>query len=534
MEGMKGFIANRKVQLSAVAIAIAVFAMAGCAQSATVNEGSEEPATGTATVNYTAEGRYKDNVAELPSGIDPDLDAKNAELNAPSSYVDRNGFTVQPVPDDPTGWNISYLNADNRGCTSCHTLEDALMMMDTYHGTIFPGYPTEQTVSTCFACHIWAEPLRTSMHSTHMGNELFENRGGTCESCHYVDENGDFTRWDYEKFNLYKGITDIAANDADLTVTYDQDTLTDVDDMFYKSIKEYGDFDPSNWRTDDSFMDPELYNNWVFSVGGEVENPISMTLPELVEKFGTETAVMKQQCTINGAGNAVIMQSEVTGVPMQAIIDYVKPKGDVNAVEFLTEDPYPNVGKTYNIPFTAMADNDSLLVIEVNGETLPNTQGYPCSVWTAGGSAAGGVFKVCTGVNFIETTEDLVASGYFLGGFEDAGLDGAPADKPNSAVLNYPSGVVLEGAAGTEIKLEGFADAFDEPIQKVEFSWDHGQTWTTLETPNNDPQYWTYWRMSFTPPSEGAYLLDIRTTSIQPDGSERVNGINTQFLLNVK
>ena len=40
--------------------------------------------------------------------------------------------------------------------------------------------------------------------------------------------------------------------------------------------------------------------------------------------------------------------------------------------------------------------------------------------------------------------------------------------------------------------------------------------------------------MGFTPPSEGAYLLDIRTTSIQPDGTERVNGVNTQFLLNVK
>ena len=47
---------------------------------------------------------------------------------------------------------------------------------------------------------------------------------------------------------------------------------------------------------------PELYNNWVFSVGGNVENPIEMTLPELVEKFGTVTTVMKQQCTINGAG----------------------------------------------------------------------------------------------------------------------------------------------------------------------------------------------------------------------------------------
>ena len=33
-----------------------------------------------------------------------------------------------------------------------------------------------------------------------------------------------------------------------------------------------------------------------------------MTLAELVEKFGTVTAVMKQQCTINGAGNAAIAQ----------------------------------------------------------------------------------------------------------------------------------------------------------------------------------------------------------------------------------
>lgn len=530
----KKLFANRKVQLSTMAIAIAVFAMVGCSQATTVTEETESAATGTATVKYDAEGRYIDSIAEFPAGIDPDLDGKNAELNAPYSYVDRNGFTVQPVPNDPVGWNISYLNADNRGCTSCHTLEDALMMMDTYHGTIFNGYPTEMTVSTCFACHIWAEPLRTSMHGTHLGNELFENKGGTCDSCHYVDENGDFTRWDYVKYDLYKGVSDVAANEADLSVTYDQTTITETENMFYKSIKEYGDFDPSNWRTDDSFMDPELYNNWVFTVGGEVENPISMTLPELVEKFGTVTTTMKQQCTINGIGNAVIYQAEVTGVPMQAIIDYVKPKNGVNSVEFLTEDPYPNVDKTYNIPFTAMTENDSVLVLELNGETLPNSHGYPCSIWTAGGSAAGGIFKVSTGVNFIETTEDLVASGYFLGGFEDAGLDGAPADKPNSGVLNYPSGVVLEGAAGTEVDIEGYADAFDEPISKIEFSWDHGLTWTTLETPNNDPQYWTYWRMKFTPPSEGAYLLDIRTTSITPEGTERVSAVDTQFLLNVK
>ena len=315
-----GFAKNRKMVISVVTVALAAAALAGCAQNAVTEEPADESTVGQATVNYQSEGRYKDNVAAFPDGIDADLGTKNAEINAPFSYVDRNGFTVQPVPSDDIGWNISYLNADQRGCTSCHTLEDALMMLDTYHGTIFMGYPTEQTLSTCVACHIWANPLRDSIHATHLGNELFENKNGTCESCHYIDENGDFKRWDYEKYNLYQGITDVAASDADLSVTYDQETLTSNDDFFYKSIKEYGDFDASDWRTDDSNMDPELYNNWVFSVGGAVENPLEMTLPELVEKFGTVTTVMKQQCTINGAGNAAIAQVEVTGVPMQGRI----------------------------------------------------------------------------------------------------------------------------------------------------------------------------------------------------------------------
>lgn len=522
----------------AAAAALSAGVMVGCSQVTSSDEGAvdaQKAMEKTATVNYEADGRYLDSLAGFADAVNENLDAENAEENAPKSYVDRNGFTVQPVPSDGKGWNISYLNADNRGCTSCHTLEDALMMLDTYHGTIFMGYPTEQTYSTCVACHIWANPLRDSIHSTHLGSQLFEQDGGNCESCHYIDENGDFLRWDYEKYDLYQGITDVSADEAQVDVSYDQDTLTPNDKVFYKSIKEYGDFDAKDWRTDDSYMDPELYNNWVFTVDGDVENPISMTLPELVEKFGTEKAVMKQQCTINGAGNAAIMQSEVEGVPMKAIIDYVKPKSGVNSVEFLTEDPYPNVGAHYSIAFESMTANESLLVIKMNGETLPNTQGYPCSVWTSDGSAAGGVFKVCTGVNFnVVDDPDAVANGWYVGGFEDPYLDNAGADKPNSAVLNYPSGVVLEGVAGTVVNLEGFADAYDEPIEKIEFSWDHGQTWTTLETPNNDTTRWTYWRMNFTPPSEGAYLLDIRTTSIQPDGSERVSAQNTQFLLNVK
>lgn len=524
---------NRKLAISTAAVSLAALALVGCVGVAS-SDSNSNATEGVANVNYNLEGSYRDGVADLVSGINVNLDEENAEKNAPKSYVDRNGFTVQPVPSDDKGWNISYLNADNRGCTSCHTLEDALMMSDTSHGIIFQGYPTEETLAMCITCHIWAEPLRTTIHSTHLGNQLFENEGGTCESCHYIDENGDFKRWDYEKYNLYKGITDLDSDSVDMDLSYDQTTITETEDMFYKSIKSYGDFDESNWRTDDSNMDPELYNNWVFTVDGDCENPISMTLPELVEKFGTITTTMKQQCTINGYGNAAIMQCEVTGVPVKKILEYVKPKGNVNAVQFLTEDPYPGVGTHYNSGLDKVDQEDAVLVLQVNGETLPNTQGYPCSLWLPRGSAAA-AYKVCEGFNLIEAEDETTANnGFYLGGFEDAGLDGQPADKPNAGVLNMPTGTVLEGVAGTPVDIEGYADAFDEPITKVEFSWDHGETWTTMETPNNNATYWTYWRMRFTPPSEGAYLLNIRAYSMQSDGTEHAAAIDTQFLLNVK
>lgn len=38
--------------------------------------------------------------------------AANAEANQPARYTDDFGFTYQPVPSDPKGWNLTYLNAD--------------------------------------------------------------------------------------------------------------------------------------------------------------------------------------------------------------------------------------------------------------------------------------------------------------------------------------------------------------------------------------------------------------------------------------
>lgn len=492
------------------------------------------PFYSTNTIGYPTDGGYRANISELPDLVNDKYDnAANAEANQPSRHIDANGYTIQAVPSDPDGYNITYLNADKRGCTTCHTMEDVMLSMKTFHGVTFPGYPTEQNFANCFVCHEWATPLRTSIHSIHNFSDSFESMGGTCESCHYIGEGGTFERWDYVKYDLYKGITDIAADDesAQITIDYDQDTITPIDKIFYKSIKQYGDYSPTNWRTDDSNMDPELYNNWVITFDGDVENPISMTLPELVDQFGTKTTVLKQQCCINGVGNALIYQVEVTGVPIKDILEYVQPKEGANALEEHSEDPYPDTYHYYNTGLSYGMDEDALIVTQINGETLPNSQGYPCAAWIPA-TSAGTMVKVFTGYTVLTVDEDQASTGVFTGDFEDPAV-GEPASKPNSGVLNLPTGVVQKYVEGQPVELEGFADAWNEPIEKVEFSLDGGESWLEMDTPDNDPKRWTYWRLSFVPPDEGAYLLTIRTTSIKPDGTERTCAWNTQFMINL-
>ena len=76
-----------------------------------------------ANSGFPTEGRFVDGVTALPGFYqNSEENAANAAANQPRRYVDRNGFTVQPVPTDDRGFNITYLDADNRGCTSCNTL----------------------------------------------------------------------------------------------------------------------------------------------------------------------------------------------------------------------------------------------------------------------------------------------------------------------------------------------------------------------------------------------------------------------------
>lgn len=479
---------------------------------------------------FPTEGRFVDNVAALPGFYkNAEKNEANAKAETPRRYTDRNGNLVQPVPTDDLGWNNTYLDADNRGCTSCHTLENALMSLPTYHRLIFFGYPTEQSYQNCIACHsdsYSGHKLADAIHTLHMNSTMFVNDDeGTCQSCHYINpDTGVFDRWDEVKYNLYKGITDVPSDELKASVTYDQTTLTPAENRIFKTVKD----EPSEWLTDDTKVDTSIYENWVISIDGDCENPVEMTLPELEQQFGTVKQIMKMDCTINGVGQATIMQSEVEGIPLKAIIDYAKPKAGANVVSPIGSDGYDYA----QMGIDWLLENDALIVTKMDGELLAPSQGYPCMIWVY--KTSGGNFtKRISNLTFMTLPEDKIDAQLYVGQFTDD-RTGEIYSKPNSGILNYPTGIVLSGEEAKTVHLEGYADAWDEPIKKMEFSFDHGATWTVVDTPDNNADFWTYWRMDFTPPAPGAYLLDIRTTSVTPEGADRVCQYDTQFMFTVE
>lgn len=485
------------------------------------------------SIGYPSDGPIIDSIDALTTVYShAEEEAANAEAYPPKTYVDRNGFTIQPVPADPKGYNTYWLQGDQRGCLSCHdTLEDAMMNQNTYHRLIIMGYPVEQGVQNCVMCHDTWQPqatkLKDTIHQIHMANSTFNAMNGNCMSCHAIDDNGDFVLWDDVKYDQYKGYKLVSAEESGMEVSYDQDTITPLENQFYKTIKS----EPSQWTNDDTNIDPTIYENWTVEIGGEVENPFTMTLPELKEKFGTKTAVIKMDCNVNGIGQGSIYQAEVTGIPLKDVIEYAKPLEGTNGYWPKGYDGFGNL-----MPIEYL-DEDALLVLEVNGETLRPSQGYPVAVWVGGGAAACECPKYVTSISVV--TEDDAST---LWTHPREGTNVKPGVEvpqkhiyfPNAGVLNYPTGVVFDDQVGKEVHLEGYADAFDEPIAKVEYSLDGGKTWLTMETPDTDVQRWVYWRMNFTPQEAGSYHLKIRAYSLLEDGSLHEPYYTTDFMFTVR
>ncbi|WP_417143407.1 molybdopterin-dependent oxidoreductase [Raoultibacter massiliensis] len=461
-----------------------------------------------------------------------------AEEYAPEIRTLPNGQMVQRTPTEyevnPDAWQIQagsnsyntyWLDADNRGCESCHPDMNSLLKNLPYEHPVAwnDELDNKTTLQQCLFCHSYAPgyiakqyEFGTLMHGIHFGArnkaEFATEFQGDCMSCHNATENGEgLELWDLTKYDRLWGINKIADVQGDFKVdqekTQDQDGVFSYDWMhaYYDNMRHGAGVNGLNLE-----MPQSLFDEWTITVKGNVNSEYTAKLPDLIKEAEDAGVVVektsKMVCNWNPIGGGGVTNTEITGIPVSWLIEKAGGyKDDTTGVRALRADG----SSKRAFPKDKVDSDEALLVYKIGGEYLDATRGYPCTNWVEGVDAQINSKQIDT---YEVTNEDIDYTDKWAGnpnGWQNEA--NVPMNKPNATILGVPDGLLVQN--GQPFTFEGYVDAYDEKIASMEFSMDGGETWTKYELGDTDRNKMVWWSFTYTPELEGAYCLTVRATT---------------------
>lgn len=464
-------------------------------------------------------GAYEDRIEDWPTNV----------------ITFEDGVTVRRTPfpaRDTTANlknNISFntyrLNAEDRGCWACH--EDLAELVQTIgdapHEFIASSLGMETTVSQCIDCHNshlggrYESNFSGMIHTIHGSrNKMFDAQGGDCWSCHYgvtaesgigkssLDEEG-LHLWDEVKHNVLRGITTFAADKFDGSFSVDQDFVEGPEAPMWTNfyVKNRDDMvTPTNLAMTDEGQQPDpandgVFDSWEITLKNDGGEERVYTLQELIDTVGGEEVTMGVSCLNNGENGPYVSNRVIKGIPLVKLAELVGAQ-DKTLVEALGQD---GTKKEFGLDY--VKEYSGYLVYEISGQPVTYMNGYPCQVWL-GGWIADENIKAVTEIEFMdgEWKPSLWREGDF------SKKEGTAGYAPNVGIAYMREGQIFD--LGETVTFQGFANTYVHQISDVEFSMDHGQTWKTFETADQDPTKWTWWNFEWTPEAEGSYCFMVR------------------------
>ncbi|MGQ4806811.1 Protein-methionine-sulfoxide reductase catalytic subunit MsrP [Candidatus Entotheonellaceae bacterium PAL068K] len=281
-------------------------------------------------------------------------------------------------------------------------------------------------------------------------------------------------------------------------------------------------------------------NTYRLVVDGQVDRPLSLTyetlrqmphkrfqatfeccgnspVPEYWGKVTRTSSVMEQ---IKGHG--IMGNAEWAGV---ALVDVLERAGlQASAVEVMFEgadhgpdevvgDP-PEVTYERSLPMAKATHPDTLLVYEMNGETLPAVHGYPLRLLVPGWYGMNDV-KWLVGIHvldhefkgFYQTERYMTVNGPGVESYYTYHT----RMKIKSVITNPVPGEVVPSDA---YQLAGAAWSGEDEVIKVDISTDGGDTWSPVDVLRPRVGYsWYRWEHHWHPPGPGRYTLMCRATN---------------------
>lgn len=280
-------------------------------------------------------------------------------------------------------------------------------------------------------------------------------------------------------------------------------------------------------------------DTWTFTIDGEVERPLSLTLADLKSRFEVKTYRMVLECGGNGRsyfspeaeGNpwshGGVGCAEWTGVSLSDVLHEAGLKETARFTAHFGADPdktgsHAQQAMSRGVPIAKALEEHTLLVWAMNGEPLPFIHGGPLRLVVPGwpGSLSQKWLNRIwirdrehdgpgmTGLSYRVPVHPLPpgASGE---GVEMRILESMPV----RSIVTFPVDGSRYPSGTTSLHLRGAAWAGDDGIERVHVTLDGGATWVAAQMKSLRNRYdWVRWSVTLPIPSEGFYEIFVRAT----------------------
>lgn len=273
-------------------------------------------------------------------------------------------------------------------------------------------------------------------------------------------------------------------------------------------------------------------DTWRLSIGGEVDNPLSLSLADLV-RLAPHTVTNTLECAGNGRAfqnphvpgvqwqRGAVGTARFRGARLRDLLQSAGVKDAGRHVMFRGLDEIPGKVPAFirSIPVEKAKDADTLVATHMNDHPLTAHHGFPARALVPGWIGAASC-KWLTEIKVLnkEFEGNFMRPGYRMPNHPvSAGAEINLDDTHPITALDVKSIIVRpsDGASVNprQVRIQGAAWAGEANIARVEISTDSGATWAPARLGIDQDRYaWRLWDYVWVAPKAGAYTIMSRAT----------------------
>jgi len=252
-----------------------------------------------------------------------------------------------------------------------------------------------------------------------------------------------------------------------------------------------------HYRIDISSRPPVIDSGeWRLDVTGLVDNPVSLSLGDLYDKFERVDRFITLSCISNRIGGTLISTTKWSGFLMSDFLDLVKPQAEAVALKITGADNFDE----YVMLDVIKADDRIMFAYEWDDQPLKQKHGFPLRIYIPDRYGMKQP-KWIESIEFVDTWQE----GYWV----RRGWSVEALVNPTSVVDTVATDAILKDDEGYVVPIGGIAYAGAKGISRVEVSVNDGD-WqeAKLRMPLSELT-WVLWRFDWRF-QEGDYRFAVR------------------------